>query len=329
MGIVDAPARCKLSILMPVYDDWTCACKVVQELDRVLSSLNKEMDVLIVDDCSTTSPPDCFLTTPPKCLAGIEILRLRRNLGHQRAIAIGLSYLFTKNNCSASIVMDADGEDKPEDVLPLLCQFEASKGEKVVFAARARRSEGWRFKFFYHAYRHLHRVLTGIPVRVGNFSVLGRCHLAALMVVPDLWNHYAASVFKAKIPFEMVPLERGRRLDGKSKLNFIGLVTHGLSAISVFADTVGVRITLTVAAMIALLVSLLVCVVAVRLGTNLAIPGWATSAAGFLLVLMLQMLTVALGLTLAALFSRNSLSFLPIRDYHYFIGEVRKLYERA
>ena len=62
---------------------------------------------------------------------------------------------------------------------------------------------------------------------------------------------------------------------------------------------------------------------------NFSNTNWATTAAGLLLVIVLQMLTVALGLTLLVLFNRNNLSFLPLRDYRYFVGEVRKLYERA
>jgi membrane-bound metal-dependent hydrolase YbcI (DUF457 family) len=107
------------------------------------------------------------------------------------------------------------------------------------------------------------------------------------------------------------------------------LVTHGLSAISVFAETVGVRLTLAALALVLLMIALLGTVLAIRFSTDLAIPGWATTAAGLLLVIVLQMLTVTLGLTLLVLFNRNNLSFLPLRDYRYFVAGVQQLYERA
>jgi len=37
---------------------------------------------------------------------------------------------------------------------------------------------------------------------------------------------------------------------------------------------------------------------------------------------------MASGLTFTILFNRNSLSFLPIRDYQFFVGDVEKVYER-
>jgi hypothetical protein len=191
-----------------------------------------------------------------------------------------------------------------------------------------RRSEGWFFRLCYFAYRSLHRLLTGIPVRVGNFSVVPFARLNTLVVVSDLWNHYAASIFKARIPYELLPAARGLRLYGKSKLNFVGLVIHGLCAISVFAEIVGVRLTIAVVILGCVIFGLLLSVLAIRLGTDRAIPGWATNAAGLLLVVLLQMFTVAIGLTLSILFNRNNLNFLPIRDYKFFVGEVKAIYER-
>ena len=250
-----------------------------------------------------------------------------RNLGHQRAIAIGLSFIHRERICDAVLVMDADGQDLPEDVPRLIQKFREAGERKVIFAERIRRSESLLFRLCYHCYRWLHLMLTGIAVRVGNFSIIPSARLATLVVVSETWNHYAASVLKARIPHDTLPTARGERLAGQSKLNFVALVIHGLSAISVFAETVGVRVTLAILGLLAVVVALLSTVVAIRFGTDLAIPGWATTAVGILLVIALQMLTMASGLTFTILFNRNNLSFLPIRDYQYFVGDVAKVYE--
>ena len=98
------------------------------------------------------------------------------------------------------------------------------------------------FAVFYHLYRHLHRALTGVRVRVGNFSILPFAYLSTLVAMSELWNHYAAAVFRSKLAFRMIPIPRGTRIAGSSKMNFVALVSHGLSAISVFGDIVGVRL---------------------------------------------------------------------------------------
>jgi hypothetical protein len=55
----------------------------------------------------------------------------RRNLGHQRAIAIGLGYLKATVPGKFLIVMDSDGQDRPEDVRRLLAAAGANPSPKV------------------------------------------------------------------------------------------------------------------------------------------------------------------------------------------------------
>ena len=97
-----------------------------------------------------------------------------------------------------------------------------------------------------------HRVLTGHGVRVGNFSVIPRERLSCLVATSELWNHYAAAAFPSRQPYATVPTRRADRLDGRSKMNFVALVIHGLSAISVYSDAIGVRLLIATLAMIGL-----------------------------------------------------------------------------
>jgi hypothetical protein len=112
-------------------------------------------------------------------------------------------------------------------------------------------------------------------------------------------------------------------------MSFVALVAHGLSAISVYREVIGVR--LLVLAMILALGAVLVVVAAVflRLATALAIPGWAAPATGLLLIVLLQAMMLALVFCFVILGDRNSTTFLPIRDYHYFIAGTRTLCERS
>src|SRR4051794_9561076 len=103
-------------VLIPNYNDWRSLELLATTLDQILQAHQIEADLLIVDDGSTTPPGEAIASASYKSLRRIEILRLRRNLGHQRAIAIGLAYVEDKIPCTAVVVMDADGEDDPGDV---------------------------------------------------------------------------------------------------------------------------------------------------------------------------------------------------------------------
>ncbi|MCA1652193.1 MAG: glycosyltransferase, partial [Acidobacteria bacterium] len=104
---------------------------------------------MIIDDGSGTRYEDEVSALRCEALRSIEILHLRSNLGHQRAIAIGLAYLEAERAPESVVVMDGDGEDRPEDVERLLRSLEQDGGERIVFAERTRRSEGLVFTVLY------------------------------------------------------------------------------------------------------------------------------------------------------------------------------------
>src|SRR5213595_3894799 len=178
---------------MPVYDDWEAAIILCEHLERELAGRAERFHIILIDDGSTTSPPDYRDGRASAGRIDVTVLELSRNLGHQRAIAVALAYIHEHVPVDAVVVMDADGEDRPEDVARLVDAMHASRGERVVFAQRRRRVEGAVFRAGYAAYRGLHWLLTGFSVQVGNFSVIPSRFVGTLAVSPEMWAHYAAA----------------------------------------------------------------------------------------------------------------------------------------
>ncbi len=318
-----------LVVLLPVFNDWAALRKLLARLDRVLADRGIEADVLVVDDGSTEPFDESAVADGFRGIGQVGVLHLRRNLGHQRAIAIGLAYVEAERpSCRALVLMDSDGEDDPEDVPRLVDEHERQGHHAIVFAERTKRSETRLFRAFYALYRLAHRLLTGQSVRVGNFSLIPRERLSCLVATSELWNHYAAAAFASRQPYATIPTARAARLDGRSRMNFVKLVIHGLSAISVYSDTIGVRLLIATSAMIGLDLVALAITLAVRLTTDLAIPGWATNAFGVLLIILLQATMFLFVFSFMILAGRNAASFLPLRDYAYFVGSERVAYRR-
>ena len=318
-----------LIVLVPVFDDWEAASLMLTSLDRELAAGGFSAEVILVDDGSTMDMPMALKKSSFAAITRVEVLALRRNLGHQRAIAVGLAFIEANRPCRAVVVMDGDGEDDPADVSRLVRACDANGGNKIIFAERLRRSENLSFRVFYYMYRWLHLVLTGIQVRVGNFSVVPAPALRRLVVVSELWNHFAAAVYKARLPIGLLPTHRAQRLVGQSRMNLVALVGHGLSAMAVFGDRIGVRVLIAVAAVMGLVTAALFAVIGIRALTSLAIPGWATYVTGILLVILVQMLLVALVFVFVVLAARDTASVLPSRDYVFFVDHVQQLYDRA
>lgn len=313
-------APCRLVVVAPVYDDAVAAARLLENLEGAFAGTEVSLRVLLIDD---GSPTPLAGQLPPGARA--DVLRLRRNVGHQRAIALAAAYVHDHVPCDAMVVMDADGEDRPADAATLLARCRESSWQKIVFAERTRRSESVLFQVFYRFYQLLHWLLTGVRVRVGNFSVVPASRLGALVTLPALWNHYAAAVFQARLPRELVPTARGTRYSGGSKMNFVSLVVHGLQAISVFVEVVAVRLLFLVCFVSAACAGLLGLALATPALSGIGAPAWMGYALGGVTFASVCVALGSFGVTLGLLAQRNSLDFIPARDYGYFVEGVCRL----
>jgi hypothetical protein len=190
------------------------------------------------------------------------------------------------------VLMDADGEDRPADVATLLDTSDG-RDAAIVLALRSRRSEGLRFRVGYAVYRLLFRILTGNDIQFGNFCLIPHGFLNSLTHNPATWNNLAAAIMRSRLPVVAVPTTRGDRYGGLSKMNFLSLAVHGLSAISVYIDVTLIRVIWAALAVGAVTLAALAVVVFLKLFTGLAVPGWASFMGVSLLVLLFQALLFA------------------------------------
>lgn len=311
-------------ICIPVYNDWESVALLIERLDEAASVLGSPTSVLLVDDGSSDAVLNMH-SLHLKSIERVDVLKLRRNVGHQRAIALGLSFIYSYMSCREVVVMDGDGEDDPRDIIKLINRSRENNHGTVVFAKRAKRSEGLLFKMGYLGFKMIHRILTGRKVEVGNFSVIPCTLLGRLLGVTEIWNHYAASVFKARIPTDMLPISRSRRLSGTSKMSITSLITHGMSAISVFGEIVGVRLLCFTGGIMVLFSLGLGPVISIRLLTHMEMPVWAIQAAGFLILTLINLMFLAAAFVLLIMQSRNSSGFLPLRDWVYYVESHQTL----
>ena len=299
--------RNSLLIVTPVYDDWESFGHLLRDIETALPADQYDVEIIAVDDCSNTQPAVPALAGS---IAGVTVLRLRMNVGHQRAIAVGLVHADSEPGAETVAIMDSDGEDVPVELKRLVDTAAVEPGVAVV-AQRFKRSETLGFRLFYWVYVQIFRALTGHRIDFGNFSVLTRKHVGRLVHNANLWNNFAAALIQAKIPIRRVPTARGVRYAGHSQMKLVGLITHGLGAISVFIDAVFVRILLASAGIFALAVLAVIVVICIRLFTDLAIPGWATNVLGFAVLLSAQAVMLPIMIVFLQLSNRSSFQNIP------------------
>ena len=228
----------KFIILIPLFNDWKSVSKLLNEINSQVINWNADVSVIIVNDASTEARSG--LESNYKKIKSVKILNMKENRVHQRCIASGLKYICENEDFDRVIVMDADGEDRPEELNNFFNKAQENS-KMTITGNRFKRSEGIVFKILYEVHKLLSIVFTGKLIKYGNFTCLPKDHLKQLIQKPYLWNSYSSSVVRTIKDRTFIPSKRGFRYVLPSKINFTGLVFHSLAIISVFRNTVIIR----------------------------------------------------------------------------------------
>jgi glycosyltransferase involved in cell wall biosynthesis len=228
----------KIKILIPIYNDWQSAFKLLENINSKVSVLDDEFSVIIVNDASTETRPD--FSADLDRLKSIQIINMEENKGHARCNAAGLKYINEKEDFDYVIPMDGDGEDRPEELSLLIEKIKDHPGTTVT-ACRVKRSEGFIFKFCYLFHKYLTHIFTGQTIKYGNYTCLPKSIVNEMVNEPSTWSSFSGSLAKIAKDRKSIPSERGTRYFGTSKMSFINLLKHSLSIIAVFKKALFVR----------------------------------------------------------------------------------------
>ena len=228
----------KFIILIPLFNDWKSVTKLLNEIDFQINSWDAIVSVVIVNDASTEDRQGLEFNF--KKIKFVKILNMKKNKVHQRCIAAGLKYICNNEDFDRVIVMDADGEDRPEEINDF---FRISKENPnvTITGNRFKRSEGIIFKTLYEIHKILTFIFTGKLVKFGNFTCLPKKHVLQLIEKSYLWNTYSSSVLRTINDRLSISSTRGERYVLPSKINFFGLIFHSLTIISVFRKELIIR----------------------------------------------------------------------------------------
>ena len=228
----------KIKILIPVYNDWRSAFKLVDEINDLLIDPSFEISVIIVNDASNHDRQEDDKNF--ENIHSLKILNMKKNQGHARCIATGLKYIYEKEDFDYVIPMDGDGEDRPEEIKEFLNQIENSNNKPII-GERIKRSENFIFKVCYKLHKLITLTFTGKSIKFGNYTCLPKTTVEKMINEKATWNSFSGSLTKIEKDLFSVPSTRGARYFGPSKMSFFNLLKHSLSIISVFKNTVLIR----------------------------------------------------------------------------------------
>ena len=221
----------KFTILIPIFNDWESLDKLLSEINNNIKDIKEaQFDCVVIDDCSTIKNSKIKI---PKQINSVKIIHMSKNKGHARCNAFGIKYLSENIDLDYLILMDGDGEDRPEEIKSLVSKI-MNEPNKSVVAKRIKRSEGFLFQMLYRIHKYITLLTTGKLINFGNYSCLTKSDIKKLSVKASLWSSYSGTFKKNIEDYNEVNSIRGMRYFGPSQMSLFRLIIHSLSIIAVF-----------------------------------------------------------------------------------------------
>ena len=200
--------------------------------------MDANFSLLFVNDASTEKKIN-FESNLNK-INSIKIINMKKNYLSGRCIATGLQYISKKEEFDHVIVMDSDGQDKPEYIIEIFKKT-LNFPNKTIVATRFRRNENIFYKFLYEIHKIVTLIFTGKLIKFGNFVCLPKSHVEDLINQGSLWNSFSATIVKIVKEKISIETDRGKRYYGPSKTGYYKLFHHSFTIMSVFKKTILLR----------------------------------------------------------------------------------------
>ncbi len=221
----------KIVILIPVFNDFKSASKLIEEIDTNISDLKATFSIIVVNDASTEEK--ILETKNLFNIKSLKLINMRNNKGHARCIAAGLKHISDKEDFDYVIPMDGDGEDRPEEIKNFVEKIKDNPNNTIV-GERVKRSESLIFKICYFLHKIITFTFTGKFIKFGNYTCLTKETVKRLTEEKATWSSFSGSLAKTESNLIKSPSIRGPRYFGPSKMSFINLIKHSLAIIAVF-----------------------------------------------------------------------------------------------
>ena len=222
-----------LSAVIPFLNEEECIPSLIGELDDTLSMLGIPFELVLVDDGSrdrSVLVAKAELKKRQKITA--TIISLSRNFGKEAALTAGLEAA----NGDVIVPLDADLQDPPSVIKEMLAKWR--EGFDVVYAVRRKRAGESKTKRFtaYGFYRLMGRLSqTGIPADTGDFRLMDRCVVDALLRLPER-SRFMKGLF-AWVGFRQTAVyyDRAPRKRGQTNWNYWKLWNFAIDGVTSFS----------------------------------------------------------------------------------------------
>jgi glycosyltransferase involved in cell wall biosynthesis len=204
-----------ISVVVPVFNEEEGLNAFFTELIKVLPSLDKEYEIVFVDDGSTDNSLEALKSFVKKN-KNVRVYSFRKNLGKAEALTFG----FMQTKGDYVVTLDADLQDKPSEIHKLLKK--AKEGVDVVCGWRKERKDGSHMKFISKIFNSILKSLFDLDIHDYNCGLKVYKKEAAknLRLYGGLHRFIPLLAYEQGFSIEEVVVNHEARKFGKSKYGF-------------------------------------------------------------------------------------------------------------
>ena len=217
----------QVSVVMPAYNEAENLEVVVPRTLAVLERLDVPHEIVVVDDGSNDGTRG-VLGDLARRHPAVRPVRLRRNLGKSHALTVG----WARATGETIVLMDADGQDDPEEIPNLLAQLDG--GLDLVTGRRAERHDRFVKRTTSKLYNRTTVWVTGVEGRDFNsgLKAMRRSVVDSIDLYGELHRYIPILAHWAGFRIGEVEVRHHERLAGESKFGrarfwrgFLDLIT--------------------------------------------------------------------------------------------------------
>jgi glycosyltransferase involved in cell wall biosynthesis len=203
--------RVGITVLMPAFNEAQNLVEIVPRTLQVLERLTPLYEVVVVDDGSHDGTADAMAELGTRC-PDLRLLRLRRNYGKSTALQAG----FDHARGEVIVLMDADGQDQPEEIPKLLEALDS--GLDLATGRRAERSDRLVKRHTSRLYNRVTAAVTGVSGRDFNsgLKAMKREVMSPLVLYGELHRYIPVLAQWAGFRVGEVDVTHAARLHGSS-----------------------------------------------------------------------------------------------------------------
>jgi glycosyltransferase involved in cell wall biosynthesis len=201
-----------VSVILPAYNEASNLVEVVPRLIGVIGPRWPRHEILVVDDGSADGTADVMRElgrTHPQ----VKVIRLRRNFGKSTALQTG----FDRARGEIIVLMDADGQDQPEEIPKLITALDG--GLDLATGRRAQRNDRFVKRTTSRLYNRVTATVTGVGGLDFNsgLKAMRRQVIQPIVLYGELHRYIPVLAEWAGFRVGEVDVQHAPRLHGRSK----------------------------------------------------------------------------------------------------------------